>query len=92
MNLYRSLGRWYLQFDWDAFHGIRLAFGRWPAVSPFSDDEYAADDVPHPFADPDALTGNVTTPAGAHSFEAIKEAHEDSPQAMNWVDQSRDGS
>lgn len=48
-------------------------------------DEYAADDVPHPFGGPDALTGNITSPIGAHSFEAIKEAHEDSSQAIGEV-------
>lgn len=102
MNFYQSLGRWYVQFDWaDPTHGFRIAIGRWPRGETLAKldayrtrmaDEYAADDVPHPFGDPDALTGNITSPIGAHSFQAIKEAHEDSPQALNWVDQARDGS
>lgn len=87
MNLYQSLGRWYVQFDWaDPVNGYRLAIGR--HAEPIT-DQYAADDVPHPFGDPDALTGNITAPITAQSFRAIKEAHEDSPQAMNQREESK---
>lgn len=103
MNLYQSLGRWYVQFDWaDPSHGFRLAIGRWPKGQTLAKldayrkrmaDEYAADDTyPAHIECPEAHMGNVISPVGAQSFEAIKEAHEDSPQAKNWVDQSRDGS
>lgn len=34
-------------------------------------DQYAADDVPHPFADEDALQGHVTAPAGAQDFQVV---------------------
>lgn len=91
MNFYRSLGRWYVQFDWaDPVNGYRFAIGR--HAEPIT-DQYAADDTyPAHIECPEAHMGNVISPVGAQSFEAIKEAHEDSPQALNWVDQSRDGS
>lgn len=92
MNFYQPFGRWYVQFDWaEPSHGFRLAIGRWPKGQTLAKldayrarmaDEYAADDVPHPYSDPDALQGHITTPVGAQSFEAIKEAHEDAPQAI----------
>jgi len=103
MNLYRSLGRWYVQFDWaDPVNGYRLAIGR--HAEPIT-DQYAADDTyPAHIECPEAHMGNVISPVCAQSFQpydevggesgwsqAIKEAHEDSPQAMNWV-RPEDGS
>lgn len=101
-----------LNFDWLRGYyycasvrllGFGFCAGVWLWKEPIT-DEYAADDVPHPFGDPDALTGNITSPIGAQSLQpydevggesgwsqAIKEAHEDSPQAMNWV-RPEDGS
>lgn len=55
-------------------------------------DEYAADDVPHPFQDEGALTGNVVTPAGAQSGEVLDVTRAAYVPEKNWVDQTKDGS
>ena len=55
MNFYRSLFRFYVQFDWNCvLHGTRLAIGRWPKVSPISDDEFVDDWVAPLQDDPEA--------------------------------------
>lgn len=68
---YREWGRCWLLITW----------GRYP--EPLHPDQYAADDAyPAHIECPEAHMGNVISAVGAQSFEAIKEAHEDSPQAI----------
>lgn len=70
MNFYRRLGRFYIDFEFSVGRYPPPLSGSVGTISALNDWRWK-NHAEHPFQDPEALTGNVTTPAGAQSGEVV---------------------